>query len=66
MRRNFKPLLFLVAMLIAREINNDTLYENFLLNRADQEVQARFLVRLLWVLTGLFVGDIVLILYTHL
>jgi hypothetical protein len=67
MRRNLKPVLFLVAVLIAREIKNDTLDENILLSRADQEVQARFLVRLLGALIGLFlVGDIALIIYTHL
>ncbi len=67
MRRNLKPVLFLVAVLIAREIKNDTLDENILLSRVDQEVQARFLVRLLGALIGLFlVGDIALIIYTHL
>jgi len=67
MRRNLNPVLFLVAVLIAREIKNDILDENILLNRADQEVQARFLVRLLWAFIGLFlVGDIALIIYTHL
>ena len=56
MRRN--TILILLTILIASNIQNSSSAEEFLLNKADQQEQAHFLLGILSLLSGLIGTDI--------